>query len=68
MRVDSTGGINMVAGAAAEVGDEVFLDYWQGLDEALTDARVLAQYGFDPACCREEPEAPPELALESTCK
>jgi len=44
--VDGSGGIVLVAGAEAQAGDEVFLDYFQ--TKPLTDARMLAQYGFVP--------------------
>ena len=46
--VTSAGELALLAGATYAVGDEVFLNYFDGQD-ASTPERVLAHYGFEPA-------------------
>jgi hypothetical protein len=47
--VTSAGELALLAGATYAAGDEVFLNYFDGQDTALTPERVLAHYGFEPA-------------------
>jgi len=50
--VTSAGELALLAGATYAAGDEVFLNYFDGQDEASTPERVLAHYGFEPtAAC-----------------